>query len=179
MVYSDGKKAIPWVMKNTLLKQIPSLKKQLPTYASYQNKSLQELFPEDVLANSLILKTDLLSTSVWINNGSGSFKKADFPQEIQLAPVYAIQAFQENDGQQFLIFGGNQSKIKPELGSQMGSFSWVVQKSSKNNWKVLLPEESGIYVRGEIREILPIQIKNENHLLFLRNNENTIAFKVR
>lgn len=179
MVYSDGEKAIPWLMKNTLLKQIPSLKKQLPTYASYQNKSLQELFPQDVLAKSLILNTDLLSSSVWINNGNGSFEKASLPQEIQLAQVYAIHSFQGKDKEQFLIFGGNQSKIKPELGSQMGSFAWVVQKSSTNKWKVLLPEESGIYVPGEIRDILSIQIKNENHLLFLRNNENTIAFKIR
>jgi len=179
MVYSDGEKAIPWLMKNTLLKQIPSLKKQLPTYASYQNISLQELFPKDVLAKSLILKADLLSTSVWINNENSSFEKASFPKEIQLAPVYAITSFQGKGDQQFLIFGGNQSKIKPELGSQMGSFVWVAQKSSTNNWKILLPEESGIYVPGETRDILSFQIKNENHLLFLRNNENTITFKTR
>lgn len=179
MVYSEGEKAIPLVMKNTLLKQIPSLKKQLPTYASYQNMSLQELFPKDVLSKSLILKADLLASSVWINNGSGSFEKVSFPKEIQLAPVYAIQAYEGKDDQKFLIFGGNQSKIKPELGSQMGSFSWVVKKSSTNNWEILLPEESGIYVSGEIRDILSVQIKNENHLLFLRNNENTIAFKIR
>ncbi|MEN2283782.1 VCBS repeat-containing protein [Algoriphagus sp. SE2] len=178
MVSSDGQKAIPWLMKNTLLKQIPSLKKQLPTYASYQNKSLQELFPEDVLSKSLILKGDILSTSAWINTGEGTFEKIPLPQEVQSAPVYAIQSFQGNEGEQFLIFGGNQSKIKPELGSQMGSFSWVLKKSEENNWEVLLPEQSGIYVPGEIRDILPIKINKENHLLFLRNNENTIAFKI-
>lgn len=179
LVSSNGQQAIPWLMKNTLLKQLPSLKKQLPTYASYQNKSLQELFPKEVLANSLILKADILSTSAWVNQGNGTFEKLQLPQEIQSAPVYAIQYFQDTEGRQFLIFGGNQSKIKPELGSQMGSYSWVLQKSKENKWEVLLPEKSGIYVPGEIRDILPVRINNEDHLLFLRNNENTIAFKIR
>ncbi|MBB6325987.1 hypothetical protein FHS59_001615 [Algoriphagus iocasae] len=178
LVSSDGMKSIPWLMKNTLLRQIPSLRKQLPTYASYQNKSLEELFPKDVLAKSLILKADILETKAWLNNGKNSFVELKLPQEIQSAPVYAIRSIKTKEQEQMLVFGGNQSKIKPELGSQMGSFGWAIKRDNQNHWKALLPEQSGIYVPGEIRDILTLSIQNENHLLFLRNNENTIAYKI-
>lgn len=179
LVSNNGTQSIPWLMKNTLLKQIPSLRKQLPTYASYQNKSLEELFPENVLAKSLILKINTLSTFAWLNQGNGTLKPFNLPQEIQSSPIFAIHKFQDETGKPLWIFGGNQSKIKPELGSQMGSFAWVVQVNQEGNWKVLLPEDSGIFVPGEIRDILSLKIKNQNHLLFLRNNENTIAYKIR
>ncbi|MDI1323668.1 MAG: VCBS repeat-containing protein [Algoriphagus sp.] len=178
LVSFDGSRSNPWVLKNSLVKQIPSLRKQLLTYSSYQNKTLEELFPESVLSKSVTLQADLLETSLWVNEGNGKFTQSQLPNEIQSSPTFAIYALPSESGPPTLIFGGNQSRIKPELGGQMGSYGWVLRPNGKNQWKSLLPEESGLFVPGEIRDILSIRIENEPHIITLRNNEKPLAFKI-
>lgn len=175
----ENQKTIPLVLKPALLKQIPSLKKQLLTYESYQNKPLEDLFPQAVWAKSLTLQADQLATSLWINEGNGVFKSHALPFEVQSAPVYSISSIPGKSGLPYLIFGGNQSRIKPELGSQLGSYGWVLNPVSANLWKAMKPEESGLFVNGEIRSMLPIQIENKPNLVVFRNNETPIVFTIR
>lgn len=175
----ENQKTIPLVLKPAFLRQIPSLKKQLLTYASYQNKSLEELFPQAVWAKSLTLKADRLETSLWINEGNGQFSPSSLPAEVQSAPVYSILALPGKSGLPYLIFGGNQSRVKPELGSQVGSYGWVLQPSSANRWKSLKPQESGLFVPGEIRSILALSIENKPNIVVFRNNEKPIVFTIR
>ncbi|MFC5193413.1 VCBS repeat-containing protein [Algoriphagus aquatilis] len=175
----ENQKTIPLVLKPALLKQIPSLKKQLLTYESYQNKHLEDLFPQAVWAKSLTLQADQLATSLWINEGNGGFKSQALPIEVQSAPVYSISSIPGKSGLPYLIFGGNQSRIKPELGSQLGSYGWVLNPVSPNLWKAMKPQESGFLVTGEIRSMLPIQIENKPNLVVFRNNETPIVFTIR
>jgi hypothetical protein len=175
----ENQKTLPLVLKPALLRQIPSLKKQLLTYASYQNKHLEELFPQAIWANSLALQAERLETSLWINEGKGIFKISPLPVDIQSAPVHSILALPGKSGLPYLIFGGNQSRIKPELGSQMGSYGWVLQPISTDRWKAMKPQESGLFVPGEIRSILTLSIENKPNLVVFRNNEKPIVFTIR
>jgi len=175
----ENKRTIPWVLKPALIRQIPSLRKQLLTYESYQNKSLEELFPQSVWANSLTLQADILETSLWINDGQGKFISTALPIEVQSAPVYSITSINADSGRPYLIFGGNQSRIKPELGSQMGSYGWVLKPEGKNQWKALLPHESGLFVQGEIRDLIQIKLENKPNLVVLRNNDTPLVFEIR
>lgn len=175
----ENEKSIPWVLKQALIRQIPILRKQLLTYESYQNKSLEELFPEAVWANSLTLHADILETSLWLNDGHGNLSFTTLPVEVQSAPVYSITSIDTGLGSPFLIFGGNQSRIKPELGTQMGSYGWVLKSEGQNQWKTLLPNESGLFVTGEIRDLIQINIENKPNLVVIRNNETPLVFKIR
>jgi len=175
----EDQQTIPWVLKPALIRQIPSLRKQLLTYESYQNKSLEELFPQAIWANSLTLQADILETSLWINDGQGKFLSGTLPIEIQSAPVYSITSIGQDSKIPYLIFGGNQSRIKPELGSQMGSYGWVLKPDGKNHWKTLLPKESGLFVPGEIRDIIQIKLENKPNLVVLRNNDTPLVFEIR
>ncbi|WP_339874454.1 VCBS repeat-containing protein [uncultured Algoriphagus sp.] len=178
LVSSKDGKSIPWLMRNTLLKQLPALRKQLSTYESYANKSIEELFPPSVLSKSITLSLDILASTLWINDGKGKFIKATLPQEIQSAPIYAIQKETSEDGKTLIILGGNQSRIKPELGSQMGSYGWVLNQETNGEWRVLFPDKSGLKVDGEIRSILPITIKNKKQLVLFRSNDKAIVYEM-
>lgn len=178
LVSKKGTNSIPWSLKNNLVKQIPSLRKQILTYASYQNKSLEELFPKTILSKSITLKADILETSAWINEGKGKLTQIVLPSDIQASTIYAIHAIKQSNGMSTLVFGGNQSRIKPEIGSQMGSFGLVLISDGKDKWKSLLPEESGLFVPGEIRGILPITIRNKPNIVFTRNNEKPLVFNI-
>ncbi|MFC3417037.1 VCBS repeat-containing protein [Algoriphagus hitonicola] len=169
----------PLLTKNALIRQLPYLRKQLTTYAAYQDKTMEELFFPIVLSNSLILELDLQETSLWLNNGKGGFDKKVLPIEVQFAPIYAINHFQDSDGESYLVLGGNQSRIKPELGSNLGSYGWVLKQTQQGEWKALYPEASGMAIPGEIRDFEKIQIENKPHLLVLRNDQEPILFKIR
>ncbi len=171
-------KSIPWVMRNSLLKQIPVLRKQLQTYASYENKTLEELFPASILSKSITLKVDKLASTLWVNHGDGTFREVPLPQEIQSAPIYAIEKIISQLGENLLIVGGNQSKIKPELGSQLGSYGWVLQQTSEKEWATLMPQESGMKVEGEVRSMLQLEIDKKNHLVVFRSDDKTILYEI-
>ena len=175
----ENQRTIPWVLKPALLRQIPSLRKQLLTYESYQSKALEELFPQAIWAKSLTLRAQILETTWWINAGNGSFQQAALPLEIQSAPVYSITSVARNQELPYLVFGGNQSRVKPELGTQMGSYAWVLEPTGKNQWKALLPGQSGLFVPGEIRDMIQINLENKPNLVVLRNNETPLVFEIR
>jgi hypothetical protein len=177
--HHENGKSTPWVLKNTLVKQIPSLKKQILSYAAYKDKTLEELFPQSVWANSLILQADWMETTLWINQGNGKMVQEALPAEVQYAPVHAITVFPRPGKSSLILLGGNESRIKPELGTQLGSYAWVLEKDVNNKWKALKPQESGLFVSGEIRDFQWVQSNNQTHLFVLRNHDKPLVFTVR
>lgn len=175
----DGSKSNPLVMKNSLLRQVPALRKQLVKYADYQNKSLEDLFSNELLSKSLILEVDILASMFWKNLGNGEFEAHILPIEIQQSPIYSIRSFENNSGKPYLAFGGNQSRIKPEFGTNLGSYGWIMElNQNPDSWKVLLPEESGLFVSGEIRDIQIINSGSTNNLIILRNNNQPKIYEI-
>jgi hypothetical protein len=175
----DGSKSNPWVMKNSLLRQIPALRKQLVKYADYQNKNLEDLFSNELLSKSLILEVDILASVFWKNLGNGKFEGRSLPMEIQQSPIYSIRSFQNNSGKPYLAFGGNQTRIKPEFGTNLGSYGWILEiNQNPDSWKALLPEESGLFIPGEIRDIQILNSGSTNNLIFLRNNNQPIIYEI-
>ena len=177
--HHENGKSIPWVLKNTLVKQIPSLKKQVLSYADYKDKALEELFPQSVWAKSLILQADWMETTLWINQGNGKLVQEALPAEVQYAPVHSISILPRQGKSSLILLGGNESRIKPELGTQLGSYAWVLEKDVNNKWKALKPQESGLFVSGEIRDFQWIQSNNQTHLFVLRNHDKPLVFTVR
>lgn len=175
----DGETSTPWVMKNSLVRQIPALQKTLLRYADYENKKFEDLFPANSIANSVILEAKSLETSLWFNSMGTGFSKIPLPKAIQQAPVYAVTSFQDLEGNQYIALGGNQSKIKPELGTQLGSYGWILRLESNQSWKLLEPQESGFVVKGEIRNLKTIKQANNHYLIAFRNDETPVLFKIR
>jgi hypothetical protein len=101
------------------------------------------------------------------------------PEEVQYAPVHAISVLPRQGKSSLILLGGNESRIKPELGTQLGSYAWVLEKDVNNKWKALKPQESGLYVSGEIRDFQWIQSNNQTHLFVLRNHDTPLVFTVR
>jgi hypothetical protein len=137
---------------------------------------MEELFPANSLSNSLILEAENLETTLWKNENGERFTKSELPQEVQQAPVFAIHSLETAAGQ-YLILGGNQSRIKPELGTQLASYGWVLQKDNSGKWKAMMPAESGMAIPGEIRDILAIQ--NNQYLIVSKNDDKPVLFKIR
>ncbi len=179
MAFESESGHIPMVLKNTLLKQIPGLRKQLLTYEAYKNKTLEELFGEEILSKSVTLLAENLASSLWVNLGNGGFKSVQLPHEAQLSPIFSFETLTLVDNEYpLIVFGGNQSKVKPELGSQTGSFGGVLMTEDGENWKSLSLEKSGLFVPGEIRDMMVLDSGNGKRLIVFRNNDEALEFEI-
>jgi hypothetical protein len=77
------------------------------------------------------------------------------------------------------LFGGNQSRIKPELGINMGSYGWHLTRRDSGQMELLPASTSGLFVRGEIRDFETLIIKGNRYLLVGKNNDNLEWFELK
>jgi enediyne biosynthesis protein E4 len=174
----EGEYSYPMVLKTTLLKQLPGLRKQLLTYDDYKDKRLEDLFDKELLSRSIVNDVHVLETSLFLNQGNGKFAKANLPHQIQSSPVYAIYSYKDVDGNVHILFGGNQSRFKPEIGINMGSYGWHVVVKDGKDFNIIPASDSGFFIRGEIRDIRDYQSPKGKRLVLGRNNQGLEFFKI-
>lgn len=173
-MYYDNE-AYPLVLRNDLVTHMPSLKKKFLKFNNYANQTVDDIFSTEQLQNAIRLDAQTLASAVFINNGSGSFQMKPLPPEAQCSPVYAIAVKDLNaDSLPELVVGGNLSRAKPETGIYMGSYGWVLNNQGGGEFKALWPDESGLRVKGEIRNLL----WNGELLFIARNNDSLMAFQL-
>ncbi|MCH7412733.1 hypothetical protein MM213_04495 [Belliella sp. R4-6] len=173
----EGDSSFPLVLKGPLLKQLPYLRKQLLNYDAYKNKTLETLFSQDVLDNSLVLKTQILESQLYINDGKGTYRHSELPSLVQSSPVFTVFAEKDTLKNWEIILGGNLSKIKPELGINMGSYGWYLKSDGGHIPQLVSSEKSGLFVDGEIRDIKKLRGVDGFKYLVVRNNCDIVVFE--
>jgi enediyne biosynthesis protein E4 len=166
----DGK-AYPLPLRHDLLSQLPSLKKKYLKYDSYKDQAMEQIFPPDVLARALVLNARELRTMVlW--NESGKFGLQPLNDEAQLSPVYgiAIDDF-NNDKRKDILIGGNQYRVKAEVGRYDASYGALFLGTGSHKYRFLNPAESGVFIKGEIRDMLLLNA-NGNKVLVGKSNDS-------
>jgi hypothetical protein len=162
-----GDTLYPRVLRHNLLSQLPYLKKENLEYKTYARKSVFEVFDTLQLERSALLQVQTLSTTVFYNNGNGTFVHQKLPLRAQTAPIYAIEAVDVNgDGLKDLVMGGNLYEVQPEWGRYDASRGTVVLNGSDRNWKVLSQPESGLNIDGQVRDIKAYERDGKTYVLF-------------
>jgi hypothetical protein len=170
--YIEGKdKPIP--LKREITAQLPSLRKDNIKFSEYAEKSIYELFPDAVVANS-ILKEVVISESVLAyNEGENQFRIKALPQEIQFTCINAILAADVNDdGFTDIILGENNYSYKPQFGRLDAGFAHLLPGSASGLMK---PERMGISGQGVVKSIRELTM-NDQHCIVLGINDD--KFKI-
>ncbi len=63
--------------RDELLEQLPSLKKKFVSYSSYANAGITDILDDAQRKRARTLKVESLTTTVFINNGSGKFESRE------------------------------------------------------------------------------------------------------
>lgn len=176
----DGEKAYPVNMLQDLVKQMPLLRKKIPTYHSYSKLTMEEIFDREVLERSLEWKVDHLETTLFLNKGNLVFDKSRLPAEIQFSQVHALcLADVTGDGIDDLVAGGNFLRAKPEWGINNASRGQVFEGDGKGGFRYVPADRSGLDVKGEIRSIDAVSMGERTYLLFWRNNKSVKKYLIR
>ena len=174
----DGKD-MPVFLKKDMEAQLPSLKKQNLTHSAYAKKSIRELLPAALLDTARVDLFNYSSSVVALNEGNGRFELRPLPAAVQFSSVNAIQCTDLNgDGFPDLVLGGNEFGFLPQFGRLDASVGQILLGNGKGDWTCLPPDRSGLDIPGQIRDIALIGSGNPVYLLFLRNDEYPLLYKI-
>jgi len=175
----DGKD-MPLHQKRELTTQMVSLKKKSLKASEYAKKSIQELFSESVL-NKTDVKTVTTSESIIaLNNGNGNFTIKSLPPRTQLSCVCGITCSDVNrDGNLDIIMGGNNFEFRPQFSRLDADYGSVLLSDGKGDYEWQSYDESGFFIREEIKHIQQFKDKTGNTYVFVAiNNEKPKVFEI-
>ncbi|KAA1244095.1 VCBS repeat-containing protein [Aquimarina sp. RZ0] len=174
----DGKD-IPIHLKNEITGQINSLKKQNLQFSEYATKSIQELFPKEVLENAIVKTVTDFRSLVAYNDGKGNFEIKELPKEAQLSCICDIETEDVNkDGFLDLIVAGNNYGFKPQFSRLDASRGNVLFGDSKGNFKD--QKYTGFIVDDEVKTMRWLKNKSgEKYLLVGINNKVPEIFRLK
>lgn len=170
--YTRPEGQFPFAQRNDLLKQMPYLGKRYPNFKSYATQKMEDIFSPEQLSGGLVYTAVEMRSGVIWNEGDGRFRFSPLPLEAQLSPIYAFYVSDVNeDGAVDILAGGNQHRMKPEIGINAASVGLVMLGDGKGTFRALTHQESGLFVEGEIRKIIGLRSGGYQQILFARNNE--------
>ncbi len=174
----NGDKAYPLVLRHDLVMQIPELKKKYLKYESYKEQTIEDIFAPEVLAQSLVLEAYELRSVVLRNEGAGRFTLLPLPDEAQFAPLFglAVHDFDE-DGLPDLLVGGNLFRVKPEVGRYDASYGLLLWGRGDGTFRPVLPQQSGLLLEGEVRDIRAVRLGGLRRWLVARNDEAPLLLR--
>lgn len=174
----NGQKSYPFAMKKDLTSQMPYLLKKYLKHGDYKDQTITDIFSEKDLKAALKLEVNQ-TNSVILWNDDGKFNIQELPMQAQLSPVYGIFAEDfNNDGNIDLILGGNQFNAKPQTGIYAANLGTVLKSIGNREFEVVDIVESGLYERGQIRDIKEITIGKNKFILLSINNESLKIYEI-
>lgn len=163
-------------LRDDMLDQIPSLQTQFPTYASYADKSIDQIFPNEVLESSVVKEIHTLESMILWNNGKGDFKQQKIDKYGQFSPVFGIHSVSIDEKNSYLLLAGNLFGVKPEVGRYDASFGTVYKIENGKKMKYLEISDTGFELQGEVRGIYSLNTQTGTLYLVTRNNDTPLWF---
>jgi hypothetical protein len=108
-------------------RELYSLALRFPTYASFAQASVGQVFSRDQLRQAVHYQTDTFASVYLHNDGGGTFSSVALPNLAQIAPIKAIIAHDvDGDGHLDLIVAGNLYDAEPNTPrADAGNGLWL------------------------------------------------------
>jgi hypothetical protein len=168
----NGDSAYPMLLRHDLVAVLPYLKKKYLRYEHYKEQTIHDIFSKEQLNKATRLEAYQMRSMVFINNKKGVFESRPLPVPAQFSVMYGMAITDyDKDGNTDLLMGGNFYQSKPEVGIYDASYGLLLKGDGKGNFTALTPQQSGICIKGAIRDILPINIGKRKVMLIAKNND--------
>jgi len=168
----NGDSSYPMALRHDLVGVLPYLKKKYLKYENYKEQTIEDIFTTEQLSKAVKLTAYEMRSSVIINNKNGTFRVKALPTEAQFSPVYGISVDDyDGDGNKDILLGGNFYQSKPEVGIYDASYGLLLKGDGKGNFETVKEQQSGILVKGQVRDITEIKDGKKKLVIFSLNNE--------
>lgn len=171
--YNQGKQW-PWVRKEILVTQMPSINKKFVKFEKYAASSVEEVFGKDQLDKAVRLEATTLASSIFINE-AGKFRQQALPLLAQMSPVNGIIVTDFNHDQiTDLLIAGNNFSSSVELGRYDAGNGLLLKGSSDHTFSPVTPVQSGLSATGDVKDIALLKLANGKTALLVANNNDLL-----
>src|SRR3989449_3095495 len=175
--YNHGT-SYPIVMRDDLIKAIPSLKVRYLNYKDYARQTVTDIFSPAELAGAVFKQAHTFATALARNNGDGSFTLVPLPLEAQLAPVYGILAQDvDGDGKPDLVLAGNFDGVQPEIGRMSASYGLVLRGDGPGRFTPGPAAPRGFSGPGQARDVQRGRTRRGDLYVVARDNDRPLGFR--
>ncbi len=153
---------------------------QFPTYGSFAQASIPQLFSAAQLRQSLHYKADTFASLYLHNDGGGTFSSSTLPNLAQIAPIKAIIVHDvDGDGQLDLIVAGNLYDAEPNTPrADAGNGLWL-RGDGRGHFTPVPPSESGFLAPLNVAGLALINTPTGKALLVANTGDSLQAFIIR
>lgn len=168
LAYNIKGEEYPFLAKDELERPLPILKKAYLTYGEVAGKTVKYIL-YDLFKDYVELKAEVLSNSVFINDGKGGFTRHALADELQLSPIMSFAGM--GSGGSF-IAGGNFYGTIPYEGRYDAFYPSLFSFSAA---------QSAVYaslqnITGEVRDMQWVKTNDTNKLLVIARNNEPLMF---
>jgi enediyne biosynthesis protein E4 len=171
LCYTIDGQEYSFLAKDELERALPVLKKAYLKYDEVAGKTVQYMF-YDLFKDYKEFKAETLSSSCFINDGKGNFKRMDLPAELQFAPIFSFT--QNYNTPNSYLAAGNFYGVVPYEGrydALQPSFFSYNKKNAALQYEAVLPS-----IVGEARDAKWIKYTGGSKILILARNNQPLVF---
>ena len=152
--YADNE-LVAFPERDLLLKQIPSMKRRFPDYASYARASLSDVLTETDRDGSEKLRVTDFRSYFLRNRGDGSFVAIPLPTLAQTGPIRASVAHDfSGDGRTDLLVTGNTAQMEiTQFGQFDGDYGTLLVQGADGSWSVDDTSPYAPQLSGEVTQL--------------------------
>ncbi|MBK8501260.1 MAG: hypothetical protein IPL46_03105 [Saprospiraceae bacterium] len=170
--------AYPFATKMELTKQLPFVRKQAQKYEDFAKLTYETLFDQNLRDQSISYSTNTMTSAILWNEGNGQLSLKALPMAAQISPVFGIVADDfTDDGLPDIWLGGNFYTLKPQVGRLNASRGVLLEATGGRNFTEVSPLQSGIDVKGEVRDAVSLHTSKGKFLLIARNNDDILVYQ--
>lgn len=158
------------------MRQMSSKRTSFPTYESYSEASLDDIFTNKELGKAGHLTAERLETTVFERKSNSKFEVNPLPIQAQFSPVFATVSFDYNsDGYKDLLMCGNINQARLRFGKYDANYGILLQGNGQGQFTYVPQHKSGFKLTGDVRSIVEV----DDQLLFGINGKGVEIYKNR
>ncbi len=173
--YVDNETLYPVRGRQCSSEQIPEISEKFKTYDEFASASLIDIYGEE-LDSSISIKATNFTSGTFVNDGSGNFEFVPFPAMAQISPINGLVALDvDGDGQKEIVSGGNLFEAEVETGRADAGKGLILHNMGQGNFIPISIQHSGINEKGNTKDILALELSENNTYLFFGNNDGPVT----
>jgi hypothetical protein len=171
LCYYNGGKQWPYYSRDEMAEQIPTINKKFLHYNDYADARLPDLFSADQLEDAHTINIRTLNSVFAKNTGNKKFILEPLPPYAQMSAATGMTATDiDNDGYKDIIMAGNFYPFRVQLGPLDASIGLVLKNNGKAQFSPLLYSQTGLCMRGDVRNLVAVQGINNYFIIAAKNN---------
>ena len=167
---------VPLRGKECSTAQMPFISEKFPTYQSFAESSLTDIYGADKINEALHYSANYFYSAYIENKGEEGFEFHKLPVEAQLAPVNAIIAKDfNNDGNMDLVIAGNYFQTEVETPQYDAGKGLLLKGNGDGTFETsILTRNSGLILSFDTKDLGLISIQNQLPAILVANNNNIL-----